>query len=497
MAEQWAAVAETHSGVVFFLGDYAYKVKKPVNLGFLDYTTPQSRELACFREVELNRRLAPDVYLGVADVLGPGGVVCDHLVVMRRMDSDRRFSTLLRTADRRSIEDAARSIARVVASFHGRQPAVVGGDRYASPSAVKALWHTSLDQMAAVTPHYVDLDVLDRTRALVDIYVDGRHSLFNERIRAGKIRDGHGDLLADDIFILDDGPRILDCLEFDDELRISDVLLDVAFLAMDLERLGAPELARMFLRSYAEYAGESHPSSLEHFYVAYRAHVRSKVECVRSSQVGANGSTQAMLLADLSLDHLHAGAVKLVLLGGLPGVGKSTTARALAGELEAVLLNTDVVRKELVGLVPTRHATTDYETGIYTPQMTALTYGELLRRARTALEHGESVVLDASWRNAGFRAAARTVATETSAVLNELVVHAPTSVAMSRLAGRAGPSDATPEVHRRMAAEFDSWPQAIVLNGLSSRPEAVHAAYAAVMPAQTHHVDLLPQMAPD
>ena len=163
---------------------------------------------------------------------------------------------------------------------------------------------------------------------------------------------GHGDLIADDIFGLDDGPRILDCLEFDDRLRWLDGLDDAAFLATDLERLGAPELAEQFLAAYAEYSGDPAPVSLRHHYVAYRAFVRVKVACLRAGQGDPAGGFEARHLAEVGLRHLRAGAVSLVLVGGLPGTGKSALAGAAADQRGVTLLSSDRVRKELAACPP-------------------------------------------------------------------------------------------------------------------------------------------------
>src|SRR5207248_5092618 len=168
-----------------------------------------------------------------------------------------------------------------------------------------------------------------------------------QRIALGAVRDGHGDLQAEDIFCLDDGPRILDCIEFDDRLRHVDVLADVAFLAMDLERLGAPEAAATFLARYREFARESYPPSLAHHYIAARAHVRCKVACLRHRQGDDGGADAARGLLDLTARHLEAARVRLVLVGGLPGTGKSTVAAALADATGWVVLRSDEVRKDV------------------------------------------------------------------------------------------------------------------------------------------------------
>ena len=173
---------------------------------------------------------------------------------------------------------------------------------------------------------------------------------------------------------------MLDCLEFDDALRLDDVLADVAFLAMDLERLGRSDLAERFLAAYRAASGDTWPASLAHHHIAYRAQVRAKVSAIRAEQGVRDAAEKAQALLRLALAHLQAGRVRLVLVGGLPGTGKSTVARGIGEVSGAVVLRSDVVRKELAGLAPEQPAGAGYEHGIYTPAATAAVYPELLRR---------------------------------------------------------------------------------------------------------------------
>jgi hypothetical protein len=248
----------------------------------------------------------------------------------------------------------------------------------------------------SLTPGILDRSVVTDVRGLTHRFLDGREALFKQRVDDGCAVDGHGDLMTDDVFCLDDGPRALDCLEFDDRLRFLDRLDDACFLAMDLERLDAPELGAHFLSWFAEFSGDPAPPSLVHHYIAYRAFVRAKVAGLRADQ-GAPAAVEARRLADLARRHLEAGAVALILVGGAPGTGKTTVAGALADRLGMVVLSSDRIRKELAGLDPETAAASALHSGIYDTTHTARTYAEMLRRARLLLELGESVVLDASW----------------------------------------------------------------------------------------------------
>jgi aminoglycoside phosphotransferase family enzyme/predicted kinase len=482
--------AETHTATLFFLGDRVYKLKKPVDLGFIDFRTREARLAACEAEVTLNRRLAPDAYVGVADIRDGDGVLRDHMVVMRRLPENRRLTTMLENSER--LDDHLRALARLLAAFHERCETSADIAKAGSLATLEALWLEGIDGVAPYRGTVLDKDVIDEIGRLALRYLTGRGPLLVERQNAGRVRDGHGDLLAEDIYCLDDGPRVLDCVEFDQRLRVGDVLGDVAFLAMDLERLGAPDDAGRFLAWYREFSGENHPPSLEHLYIAYRAFVRTKIECVLHNQGDPHATERARRLAMMALDHLRRGRVRLVLVGGLPGTARSELAARLAEDGDgSVLLRFDEVRREAAGLAE------DAPTSVPDREPEA-TYAELLRRAARALEHGESVVIDASWSAAGHRAAAGRLAEATAADLVELnCVGSPDAIAagiasgLGATGGTAGRdaaggdgSDATVEVSETAIAEVretsathtDPWPTATVVHTAAPAAEALTEA---------------------
>ena len=317
-------VVETHISTVAFDGDVADKRKKAVRFAFVDLSTPELRQAICEREVELNRRFASDVYLGVEDVVDDDGAVVDHAVRMRRMPAERRLSALVRS--NAEVAQCVRQVARLMAVAHAEAATSAEIASVARPAALLRLWEQNLDELEPFVPELLAGGSLDEIGLLATQYLEGRSKLLVERIRGGFVLDGHGDLLADDIYCLDDGPRVLDCLEFDDRLRWGDVLYDVGFLAMDLERLGRADLAAAFMRSYREFSAETHPESLEHHYIAYRALVRSKISCLKGSPADLD---EARAYLAQCLRHLQAGQIRLVLVGGLPGTGKSTVAMTL------------------------------------------------------------------------------------------------------------------------------------------------------------------------
>jgi uncharacterized protein len=495
--EPWAQVAETHAAAVFLAGDLACKLKKPVSLGFLDFSTREARAAACARETELNRRFAPDVYLGVAEIRGPGGQVCDYLVVMHRMPAARRLSTLVRS--RAPVDRPLRQVARIMAVQHAKAARGPQIDEQGSRDALRRRWADNIGQTRQIQERLaprepLDPAVIDEIERLVSRFLAGRVPLFDARIRNGRIVDGHGDLIADDIFCLDDGPRILDCLDFDDRLRWLDGLDDAAFLAMDLERLGAPALAEWFMAAYAEYSGDPAPTSLRHHYVAYRAFVRVKIACLRITQGDLAAGFEARWLSEVTLRHLRAGAVTLVLVGGLPGTGKSALAGMVADRLGFTVLNSDRIRKELAGLPAEVSARAPYEHGIYTAEWTERTYRELLRRAAVLLAHGESVIADASFMSAPQRAAATATALEARADLVQLCCTASLELAAQRMSARTrGLSDADQAVAEEMRAIAEPWPDAMVIDtergGTAGLPgECLEQALAAIRPHGPEHV---------
>jgi aminoglycoside phosphotransferase family enzyme/predicted kinase len=465
------AVAETHSAVVFFLGDHAYKLKKPIDLGFLDFRTREAREAVCDREVALNRRLAPDVYEGVAEIVGPDGAVCDHLVVMRRMPTNRRLSSLVLAEQ--PVQDELWKVAKLVAGLHERSERSPAADAAASLDATRRRWGQNTDQLIAMGGRWFDDTVIGLVHGLACRYLDGRSRLFDHRIADGRAVDGHGDLLADDIFCLPDGPRILDCIEFDDTLRLGDGLADASFLAMDLERLGRADLGRHFLDAYGELLGDVWPASLAHHHIAHRAQIRAKVTALRAEQGDPDAPAQAVNLLNLAASHLERGRVRLVLVGGLPGTGKSTLAQGLADRMGCTVLRSDELRHELAGV--TGHAPADHGAGIYSSAWTNTTYEHLLDRARIALELGETVILDASWIDPTWRERARALATSVYADLVQLRCDLPGPIAAKRIAERAtvgsDPSDATPAIAAAMAKEVHGWPDAATID-TSTTPEA-------------------------
>jgi len=472
-----AELAETHISVITMVGDRAYKLLKTVAMGFLDHRRREDRLAACRRETEVNRRFAPDVYLGVLDVLNEDGTALDHLIAMRRMPASRCLAALLGEND---APDLVRQVARAVAGFHRAAPTSPRIAEAGSPAVVLGLWEEGLDGLTAWAPRVVPADDVERARVLATRYVSGRRQLFERRVADGWVRDGHGDLLARDVFCLADGPRVLDCLAFDDRLRNGDVLADVAFLAMDLEARGHPRLGELLVREWTHDLGESHPASLEHLYVAYRAHVRSKIAALRSAQGDAGAAERARALHALALEHLGSAQVRLILIGGPPGTGKSTVAAGMGDASGWTVVRSDAIRKDLAGRPQAPADPGALDAGLYSPEATDRVYDEMLLRAKTALGLGESVILDASWARGVRRRRARDLAAACGATVTEIRCSLAPIVAAERIrirrAAGEGPSDATPEIAERIAARVDPWPEARTLDTEGAKGLVLHEA---------------------
>jgi aminoglycoside phosphotransferase family enzyme/predicted kinase len=458
---------ETHVSILGMSPDRVWKLKKAVRFSFVDLSTAELRRRNAHREVDLNRRFAPDVYLGVVPLSPEDDGRGDVVVEMRRMPEDCRLSVVA-SRDRDRASECVDRIAVELARIHRDAPRSERIDDAGSVETLSDLWERSLDEMKPFVPAVLDALELQRVAHDARTYLAGRDALFDERVRAGRICDGHGDLLADDVFCLADGPRFLDCLEFDDDLRYGDVVADVAFLAMDLERLGHPSLATHLLNAYRHSSGDPWPASLADLYLAYRALVRSKVACLSVGTADSDAPWTARTLLGLAGEHLARGRIRLVLIGGPPATGKTTVSRALATRTGWVVLHSDEVRKQLAGLEPTTSAAAGLDAGLYTPEWTARTYAALMESARSLLSRGESVILDASWSDGARRAEAEQLAHNTRSAIGRFVLSLPADVADARARLRAqrhaDASDAsTPVVVGALRGRFLPWPEAVTL----------------------------------
>ena len=495
---------QTHISAVFRLQDTVYKVKKPKKFLFLDFTTLDARRHFCEEEVRLNRRLAPDVYEGVVPILrtggrvrvgaevldahasGPEGEVLDYAVRMARLPDGRTLGALLGLGSVGPGE--MERLGRRIAAFHAE------ADRRPAISAV-ATWDTAgrncLENFEQVEPFIgetISVPLFTRLRALTVLELERRRALMELRTRKNRPCETHGDLRLEHIYFL---PRkaarlppsavrpeaagaeteivVIDCIEFNERFRWTDPVADIAFLVMELEYAGRPDLAAAFAGAYFPAAADPEGASLLPLYATYRNMVRGKVASLRFGDGLVPPAERAAAGAEATRHFLSAlGRLAparerpgLVVVQGLPGVGKSTLARALAGTLGFRWIDTDRVRKELAGVPPGEGAGgggsgTGYLEGIYAPEWTGRTYAECARRAEALLLDGGRVAVEGSFRADAHRKALADIAAALGVRFVVLDCVTSPEEARRRLDGRApGASDADWAIHRRMAAETE------------------------------------------
>lgn len=434
---------ETHISWVFLAGDRAYKVKKPVRLPFVDYRTPAARRRFCLEELRLNRRLAPDVYLGVCGlerVRGgyaltrpPSHGALEYVVEMRRIPDDQTLASRL-VAERVAPEEID-AVAERLAGFHASAPAAPGA----------APLHSQIGQTLDSLVTLTEGETRERM-VLLGRAVRAMHRRFQDeldtRARAGLIREGHGDLRAEHVALVDP-LAIIDCVEFDPALRQIDIGADIAFLVMDLERLGARWAADRLLAGYRESGGDPGSAGLQSLFCAYRACVRAEIAAIRSQQ------DEFLALERLAWRYVwRATGTRVIVVCGPPAVGKTTLAGELATIAQAEHVSSDRIRKQLVGVKADARA----PDSAYATPVTSAVYAELGRRCANS---ERPVVADATFRRRRDREDFAAELAPLEPLFVECRAPRGTLTARARTRGGRGDSDAGPAVAARLAAEFE------------------------------------------
>jgi uncharacterized protein len=456
-------LVETHISWVFLAGDRVYKVKKPVDLGFLDFTTLERRRFFCEEEVRLNRRLTHDVYLGVVELngsdslaFGDPGPTREVAVMMRRLPANRMLDDLVRrdAAGPELVEE----LGGIVAKFHAGAP--TGGEINAlgSLSVVRANWDENFAQTAGLSEEVLPEESRRALQGWVRAFTERQAARFEARITAGRIRDCHGDLQAQHVCCTEP-IQIFDCIEFNHRFRYGDVAGEIAFLAMDLDRLGRPDLALRFVNAYLEASGDYEAVPLLDFYRAYRAFVRGKV---LSFQIGhrPEAAVKARDRFALALRYTERqDAPRLLITTGVIGSGKSTVAREVAARLGAIVVRTDAVRKRMAGLALDARSEAAFGKGLYSPDMARRTYAETLTLATKILDAGWPVHLDGAFASVAQRSQARAAARQAGVPFGVIWCDAPDPVLAERLRRRARDprevSDAGPDLLSQHRAHYE------------------------------------------
>ena len=409
---------QTHISWLFLTDTHVFKIKKPVNFGFLDFSSLDLRRFYCYEELRLNRRLCPDIYEQVialretetgAAFVGDGNVI-EYAVMMKRLPADRMLDRLVDSGCI-SMEEI-KIVALEICKFHSDAPTSPYISKFGSLEQIRLNWRENLDQTLPFHSSTLPTAVGETINAYVEKFADSHRALFAERIENGYIRDCDGDIHLGNICLLNDGtPYIFDCIEFNERFRFSDTAADIAFFLMDLDFHRRPDLADAALSTYISTSGDTNLAKLVTFYKVNRAFVRGKVESMQLLDTGI--SLEARTSAEKRAIRYFRLAQGYCLRSSLPptlfitcgtmGCGKSTLTDQLGFELGLATFNSDVVRKRLAGLLSETAVQASFGEGLYSSEMTHATYSQLLSLADNELASGHSVVIDAAFGSAAAR----------------------------------------------------------------------------------------------
>lgn len=461
-------VVHTHISVVLLGGRHVLKLKKPVDFGFLDYTTVEKRRRACEAEIRLNRRLCPDTYLAVQPISIMGGRVqlsdlgriIDYGVLMKRLPEDRMLDHLI--ARDEVTEGIIDRVAERLCAFHDKAERSPEIDGYGSLETITENWDENFSQMAPYVGRTIPQRAFETIRNWVGSWQREHRPLLRSRVDAGRIRDGHGDVRAESICVTN-GICIFDCIEFNDRFRYGDVASEVAFLAMDLDARGRPDLGYYFTERCEKRSGDREMFELLPFYRCYRACVRGKVLSFRLDEPEfgevQKSSARSRARHYFNLARRYASRLQkptVIIISGLSGTGKTALARSVAGELGLRVVSADAVRKSIF---ESGGRNWGYGQGPYSPEANRLTYERLIEIGREVIKSGDGVVLDATFRRKAVRDSAREMAISENAQHRLIECRLPATAVRSRLDRRAERgeklSDATWETYLLQRREVD------------------------------------------
>lgn len=437
---QTPEVIETHISLVILTEDFAYKLKKALDLGFLDFSTLAKRKHYCERELELNRRTAPELYLDVmaitgspeAPVLGGGGTAIEYAVRMRRFPDSAILDQVL---ERGELSPAILdSLAEAIARFHASAEIAGPDSPFGLPADIEASIRDTLNieiSPSTTIPLTTVRDWLDETlpKAL---------PILGQRRARGAVRDCHGDMHLTNLVLLEDRVVAFDCIEFNDKLRWVDVMSDLAFPIMDLQFRQRPDLARRLLNHYLELTGDYAGLKVLRLYLVYRSMVRARVADIQRHEHADDAAASARIRDHLALAAAYTSPVapRLILTYGLSGSGKTWLTDRIIDQLDAVRVRSDIERKRLTGTAIDARAAADIAAGIYSEDMTKTTYQHLREVAAAIVSGGYSAIVDAAFLRAWQRELFAELAVEQGVPLRILNVTAPESILRQRIRER-------------------------------------------------------------
>lgn len=484
-------VLETHISWVILTGDYAYKIKKPMDFGFLNFSTLERRQHFCEEELRLNRRLAKELYLDVLPItgtpeepsIGGSGEAIEYAIRMRQFDQDALFDA---RQEQGTLEPSLlATLARQVAEFHDTLPSVAAGKDLGTPEAVYAAMQENFDQIRPLLTDQALLTQLDNLEDWTRTTFERQRERVQQRHQDGFVRECHGDLHLANITVFNDQVTIFDGIEFNEPFRWIDVINDLAFLLMDLESRREYALANLVLNTYLEYRGDYDALTLLPLYKTYRALVRAKIALFTLgnpslTDVEKEGLKQRYRdYADLAESYGDIPNHYLLATTGLSASGKTCVSAAMAGELGLIRLRSDVERKRLFGLRPLDQSRSPQGGNIYTPEANARTYQRLAELSATLLEAGLSVIVDAACLREVERTLIAEVAETHSVPFALLHCEAPEALRRQWIRNRTGDaSEATEELLDAQQSWFEPLTQDEKTHTIHIHTEQEHVAEA-------------------
>jgi aminoglycoside phosphotransferase family enzyme/predicted kinase len=454
-------LVETHLSWVFLTGSYAYKIKKPIALGFADFTTLERRHHCCREELRLNARYAPSLYLEVVAVRdtarGPAlhgkGPIIEYAVRMRQFPAAALGTRMIETGT--LSLDHARALGGTVAAFHGRAATAADSAPWGAPDLVLTAALENIAHMLRLHPPGQSESQLKGLLSWTEAHFAGRREIFSARKREGLVRECHGDLHLANLVMLDGGLAPFDGIEFNDALRWIDVAADVAFTVMDFAAHGRGDLGATFLNAWLEHTGDHAALEPMRFYLVYRALVRAMVALLRQPP----DPEQFARYLGMARKYAAPRPAAILAMHGLSGSGKTTVAGALAAELGAICLRSDVVRKRLAGHAPLARTHSPVGRGLYGEEATHATYAALVGLASRIARAGFPVIVDAALLRHWQRELLRRAAREAGASFTIVSLRAPTKTLRERVRGRletaVDPSEADEAVLEHQLATHD------------------------------------------
>ena len=472
-------ILQTHISYVVLTGKYAYKIKKPVNFGFLDFSTLEKRKYFCEEELRLNKRLCPDIYIDIVPIseknnnlqMNDEGNVIDYALKMKEFSQKNIMTNLLK--QEKIDEDIVDKICYILKDFYRRSEHSNEINKFGLVETVKKNTDENFQQTESVIDDTIKKEIFDFIKSNTDKFLKQKENLFNDRIENGHICDCHGDLHSGNIVVSEKEVCIFDCIEFNKRFRFSDITSDIAFLAMDFDYQGFPYLSSYFIKKYIDESKDSKISSLLNFYKCYRAYVRGKVIGFRLNETNIDKNEKIQIKNSakkyFDLSYYYSKLFSMIfekekpllfITSGLTGTGKTTVANKISVDYNAHIISTDSVRKELEGIDKFERHHDAYNTGLYSPEKMLFTYNKIFEKADTLLKNSKNVILDATFKNNNLRDKAKEIAINNKS--NFLILHCtcPENLVKRYLENRVkkkSVSDGRWEIYLKQKNSFESF----------------------------------------